>query len=501
MAILNELTVVGNTRNAGSLTLGTSGNVALGDSKAVTGAAVYNAMTTGVTITANGDNKYSTVLDMTLSIGSATTVNGGITLHLSCDKTPSSDAGNTNYNGSNGIVYVKFTGTSSALTVIPEWPIRNGCRNGDCAAGGYISGGVLYLRVGVRCMKYESSTVWTVKLLHNDSPYSITSTTWYTTGSGTNKDSYLNASPYYIKQGITSGKVLLSKWAGDDCSMESDGHALDWTDDNNLYALGFSISSSNWDNLNNLLLFPEHQSKYTVYTNTSSTSKGWPVGLNGAARCTISKVACISKLRATNGDAYWIEQEAEMIAKSTSTSTAADSNILNFKRSGYVSSVTASSASVTWGPWVGTRMFAPPKAYSPTAPTSQSANTTQTVDTYTQWNIPCVINIGYGHTGSYYDTARFVFPKPDFSNLNCTQELKFQLYMSGKARIEFKCGNSSVVFGDWPSGEAVPSGTTCSNSNVTGTYSGYAFYNRSGSLCITWTHKSNYQKTGCVVLE
>lgn len=518
MAILNDTVVTGDLRVAGnenvggSVAVGQSGSVVSGDSRVVNGNAVASALINGEgsTISITSSNNYATILTTVINTAGVSNISGGFTLYATCDKTPSADAGNTKYTGSNGIIYIKYYGTSSAITVVPEWLDRNGCRNGDCAAGGYIdTNGRLNITVGFRCGKNMAPTTWTVKLLYNNSSYTMTNT--WTSGSslGEDKEVYIEDSTYNIVQGVTSGKVLLSKWAGEDCSLESDGHALGWTDDNNLYALGFSKSSSAWDHLDNLILFPEHQSKYTVYSGQSATtSKGWPVTSTASGRCTISKVACISKAKAEAGDNYWIEQEAEVIGNAYHTSPA-DGYILTFKRSGYVTGASegTTSGSVTWGPWRALQTFTALKGYNTGAgngivePTSQSANTSQVVETYTAWNIPYSMTIGYSWAGTYYDTAEFKFPALGYNQLNSIREFKFQIYVNNKARIKFTCGSSSLVFGEWPSGEAVPSDVTCSNSNITGTYIGTAFFSSSGALNISWTHKTNYMKCGCAVLS
>lgn len=516
MAILNELTVVGNARVAGnvnasgSITVSQSGSVVPGDSRVVNGNAVASALITGEgsTMSITSSNKYATILTTIINTAGVSNISGGFTLYVACDKTTSSDAGNTKYTGSNGIIYIKYYGTSSAITVVPEWLDRNGCRNGDCAAGGYIdASGRVNITVGFRCGKETGTTTWSAKLLYNNSAYAMANTWTSGSSSGSSKDSYLGDSTYHRIDGITSGKVLLSKWAGEDCSLESDGHALGWVDDYNLYTLGFSISSSAWSHLNNLILFPEHQSKYTVYSGPStSTSDGWPITSTACGRCTISKVACISETRAKARDNYWIEQEAEVIVDAYYSSPA-NGYILTFKRSGYVTGASegTTSGSVTWGPWRALQTFTSMKAYNASAgivePVSQSAATSQVVETYTTWNIPYSITIGYSWAGAYYDTAEFKFPTLGYNQMNCIREFKFQIYVSNKARIKFTCGSSSVVFGDWPSGEAVPSDVTCRNSDVTGTYVGTAFFSATGTLNISWTHKSNYMKCGCVTLS
>lgn len=518
MAILNELTVVGNARVAGnvnaggSITVSQSGSVVPGDSRVVNGNAVASALINGEgsTMSITTSNYYATILTAVINTAGVSNISGGFTLYATCDKTTSTDAGNTKYTGGNGIIYVKYYGTSSAITVVPEWFDRNGCRNGDCAAGGYIdANGRVNITVGFRCGKDMGTTTWSAKLLYNNSVYAMANT--WTTGSsaGTKKGSYIGDSTYHRIEGITSGKVLLSKWAGEDCSLETGGHALDWKDDGiTLYNLGFSTSAAegSWNNLNNIILFPEHQSKYTVYTKNALSATGWPLDTGAAGRCTISKVSCMSETRADARDAYWIEQEAEMIT-AQNINNADQSYILTFKRSGYVTGASegTTSGSVTWGAWRALQTFTAMKAYNGgngiVEPTSQSAATSQVAETYTVWNIPYSITIGYSWAGAYYDTAEFKFPALGYNQLNCIREFKFQIYVSNKARIKFTCGSSSVVFGDWPSSETVPSNVTCSNSNVTGTYVGTAFFNSSGSLNISWTHKSNYQKCGCVVLS
>lgn len=518
MAILNELTVVGNTRVAGnvnaggSITVSQSGSVVHGDSRVVNGDAVASALINGEgsTMSITTSNCYATILTTVINTAGISNISGGFTLYATCDKTTSADAGNTKYTGGNGIIYIKYYGTSSAITVVPEWLDRNGCRNGDCAAGGYIdASGRLNITVGFRCGKSMGTTTWSVKLLYNNSPYTMTNT-WVTGSvSGEYKEDYIEDSTYTKNEGITSGKVLLSKWAGEDCSLESDGHALDWVDNNNnLYKLGFSTSNSSWNNLNNIILFPEHQSKYTVYTNKAQSANGWPLDTSAAGRCTISKVSCRTKGYSEDGSAYWIEQEAEMIT-AQNINNADQSYILTFKRSGYVTGASegTTSGSVTWGPWRALQTFTSMKGYNTDAgngivtPVSQSAATSQVVETYTAWNIPYSMTIGYSWAGTYYDTAEFKFPALGYNQLNCIREFKFQIYVNNKARIKFTCGNSSLVFGDWPSSETVPSNITCRNSDVTGTYIGTAFFSSSGALNIIWTHNSNYQKCGCVVLS
>ena len=520
MAILNELTVVGNARVAGnvnasgSITVSQSGSVVPGDSRVVNGNAVASALINGEgsAISITKSNYYATILTTVINTAGVSNISGGFTLYVTCDKTTSSDAGNTKYTGGNGIIYIKYYGTSSAITVVPEWLDRNGCRNGDCAAGGYIdASGRVNITVGFRCGKETGTTTWSAKLLYNNSAYAM-SNTW-ATGSfnGTAKGSYLGDSTYNRLAGVTSGKVLLSKWAGEDCSLETEGHALDWKDDGiTLYHLGFSTSEAegSWNNLNNIILFPEHQSKYTVYTKNALSTTGWPLDTSAAGRCTISKVSCMSEGYSESRSAYWIEQEAEMIT-TQNTNNADQSYILTFKRSGYVTGASegTTSGSVTWGAWRALQTFTSMKGYNSEAgngivePTSQSAATSQVVETYTAWNIPYSMTIGYSWNGAYYDTAEFKFPALGYNQLNCIREFKFQIYVSNKARIKFTCGSSSVVFGDWPSGETVPSNITCSNSNVTGTYIGTAFFSSSGALNISWTHKSNYMKCGCVVLS
>lgn len=360
MAILKDLIVTGDSRVTGneyvtgSMTLGTSGTISPGNTKAVTGGTVYNALTkNGTTITVNTSNYFAPAGSININFGSATTVKGGFTLYLTADKTSSADAGNTKYTGSNGIIYVKYYGTSTSITAIPEWIIRNGCRNGDCRIQKAISGTTLTLTIWLRCKKDDSPTIWNVNLLSNDSSYTITPT--WNTGAPT---SYAKSSvggdfgndTYTV--GITSGKVMLSKWAGEDCSLEKDGHCLDGYTDQSLYDLGFSVSTT-YNDLNNIFLFPEHTSKYTVYAySTGDTNHHWPLSLTTyvPCRCTVSRVSTRSdSSMITDATYYWVEQEAEMIYNGITDAQY----IMTFKRSGYVSGAnpTTHAGSCTWGPW------------------------------------------------------------------------------------------------------------------------------------------------------
>lgn len=354
MAMLKDLLVSGDSRITGneavtgSIAVGNSGTATPGNNKAVTGGTLYNASTAlGTTITVSTSNAYGLALTMSINTGGASSISGGFTLFTSCNKTPSADAGNTKYTGSNGIIYIKYTGTSSSITVIPEWIIRNGNRNGDCAAYGTISGTTITIYVYFRCKKNDAPTVWNVRLKSNDSNYTSTPT-W---NSGTATNVYKEDFPSSVKYGITSGKVLISKWAGEDCSLEKDGHCMDTYEDDSLYTLGFSNTDSGTKgNLNYLCLFPEHNSKYTTYSyNNVSTTYGWPItSTSCVGRCTISRNSTSSGNAATDATTYWMDQTADLIYNVSGDT----SKVLTFTRPGYVTGASSPNAgSVTWGDW------------------------------------------------------------------------------------------------------------------------------------------------------